>query len=728
MTENQTHYNTTASTTPDASAAEAPFFLTYDDAECAEWLVTHAHPDDPQSLARLSYSQVLARLCGFGDDLFLHTILRLATPSHAGLDILWTPAVLARMAAVPVATYDAVFLPCARHLGFAADAYWGDVQDSQRSESPQEAGAPDGGHAASMSPGAAMATLAAIEDDEQFCEELLDWVRANANCRVNPMVLEDASVIARLCALPDYHFTPTLIALAKPDCLGLDILYDERLLPRLARMRRGHLRGTFLPYAKHLQGFREHEFLRELRQASRELKAQRAATGTPVVISMDTVTRTPVTWLWWPYLAIGKLAMVDGDPGVGKSLLLTQIAAALSQSYPLPDQDGKVTFATGGPHTTVMLSTEDGLADTLKPRLDDAGADCSKVKVLTHWTDDNGDLHPFTFFDLPILRAVLEEYHPRLVIIDPIQAYLGGIDINRANETRPLLAALQQLAEEYACAIACIRHPAKAHQGGKALHRGLGSVDFSGAARTAMFVEQHPLSETKVLVAQSKSNIGPLGRTLIFSKEGGQFEWCGRSRLSAEMLAGSGRGPDPTAFLEAVMWLERRLQDGFPVKSTVLKDEAEEEGISFPTLRRAKKALRVESDKPQEEWYWTLPALRPIPPPTPLLSLASPDPLEHVPQHQAVSGETTAGNLRQPGEEEAPQPGEEGDIPPADVVENMEDVQETQEAQEAQETAEPPPTVPTLPMFCPRCHRRPTWLKRGDLHVCHNCKAPYRGR
>jgi hypothetical protein len=708
---------------PAADAAEMPtFFLTYDDPECADWLATD--PAGPQALA---LPPVMARLCALGDALFLHTVLRLALPAKAGLGLFFTPQVLARMAAVPQATYDTLFLPCARrHLGFAADAYWDRVQASQRQDSPPEDAAPEGGDAASLSPGSAMATLAAIADDEQFCEEFLDWVRANAHCRVNPMPLEDAAVIARLCTLPDHRFTPTLIALAKPDCLGLDILYDDRLLPRLARMRRGHLRGTFLPYARQLQGFLEGDFLRELRQTQREQKAHAGAHGTPVVISMDTVMRTPVTWLWWPYLAIGKLTMVDGDPGIGKSLLMTQIAAALSKSYPLPDQDGKTTFATGGPHVTVMLSTEDGLADTLKPRLEDAGADCSKVKVLTHWDDANGERHPFTFFDMPILEKVLEDYHPRLVIIDPIQAYLGGIDINRANETRPLLAALHQLAEQYQCAIACIRHPAKAHQGGKALHRGLGSVDFIGAARTGLFVEQHPLHETKVLVAQSKSNIGPLGRTLIFSKEGGQFEWCGRSRLSAEMLAGSGRGPDPAAFLEAVLWLERRLEDGLPVASTALREDAEEEGVSFPTLRRAKKALRVESHKPQEEWYWQLPGLRTIPQPTPLVSLASLEPLEHVQPHQAVSGETIvttddAGPVPCGcGHAHAP-----GDCTP-EVIENMEDVQETQETQEGEETEaleEPPPAF-TPPMFCPSCHRQVTWINRGTYFQCGRYHCP----
>ena len=86
---------------------------------------------------------------------------------------------------------------------------------------------------------------------------------------------------------------------------------------------------------------------------------------------MDTIKATPVTWLWWPYIALGKLTMLDGDPGIGKSLLMTQVAASLSQGHPLPDQDGIPAGGTGGAHTTVMLSTEDGLADTLKPRLEE---------------------------------------------------------------------------------------------------------------------------------------------------------------------------------------------------------------------------------------------------------------------------------------------------------------------------------------------------------------------
>jgi hypothetical protein len=722
---------------PDTAEAEAPFFLKYDDAECADWLAT-----DPEGPATLALPPVMARLCGFTDDLFLHTVLRLAMPTKAGLDLLFAPQVLARMAAVPQATYETIFLPCARHtLGFAADAYWDDVQASQQQDSPPEDAAPEGGDGASLSPGSAMATLAAIEDDETFCEELLDWVRANANCRVNPMVLEHASVIARLCALPDHRVTPTLIALAKPDCLGLDLLFDERLLPRLARMRRGHLRGTFLPYARQLQGFRESDFLRELHKEQQTLKASSAAAGAPVVLTMYTVERQPITWLWWPYIAVGKLAIFDGDPGTGKSLAVSNLAARLSQGDPLPDQEGRPTFPTGTKHATLLLAGEDGLADTLKGRLEDAGADCNHIHVLTGWTDSTGAEHLFSFQDMPILEKAIAQVQPRLVVIDPVQAYLGaGVDMHRANETRPLLEGLRRLAEQYQCAIVCIRHMAKAHQGGKAMLRGLGSVDFIGAARTGLLVEQHPTDPTKVLMAQTKSNIGPLGVTQVFSKANGQLEWCGTSRLTAEMLAGSGRGPDPYAFLDAVLWLEKRLEDGLPEAATDIgKDAEDEEGISFATLRRAKKALGVRSIKAgtdkhgKAHWDWQLPSMRVPPLPTPLLSLASLETLEHVQPHQAVSGAAQGANgfhapeslsdLRQPGEDEAPQPGEEGYVPPAEVIEKMEDVQETQEVHEEEKPAEAPPAF-RPPLFCPSCHRQVTWIKRGTYFQCGRYHCP----
>ncbi|MDQ3829346.1 MAG: AAA family ATPase, partial [Candidatus Tectomicrobia bacterium] len=327
----------------------------------------------------------------------------------------------------------------------------------------------------------------------------------------------------------------------------------------------------------------------------------------PQVVTMSDVVREPIRWLWWPYIAIAKICMLDGDPGIGKSLLMTQLAASLSRGLPLPDQQGQPRLKLPGPLTTLMLSTEDGLADTLKPRLEAAGADCSRIHVLTGWIGREDEWHAFTLQQLSVLETALQQHRPRLLIIDPIQAYLGDIDMHRANETRPLLAALARLAERYSCAIVCIRHPAKPGQGeGKAIHRGLGSIDFIGAARTALFCEQHPTDQDKALMAQSKSNIGRPGRTQMFSKSEGVFRWCGISRLTAELMAGSGHGPDRYAFLGVVCWLEGRLKPGIPEEAMKITEELQEDGYSNATIKRAKKALNITSTKGSQGWMWTL--------------------------------------------------------------------------------------------------------------------------
>jgi hypothetical protein len=203
-------------------------------------------------------------------------------------------------------------------------------------------------------------------------------------------------------------------------------------------------------------------------------------------------------------------------------------------------------------------------------------------------------------------------------VIDPIQAYLGKIDMHRSNETRPLMNALKAVAERYRCAIVCIRHPSKPGQGGgKAIHRGLGSVDLIGVARTGLFFEQHPTDITKALMCQSKSNIGRLGVTQVFSKDNGHFRWCGVSRISAELLGGSGRGPDPHALLGAMCWLEEHLQVETPTPSKQVEQEMEEAGYGHETVKRARRALGVISRRVGEAWYLTLPALPLTIPPLP---------------------------------------------------------------------------------------------------------------
>ena len=346
-----------------------------------------------------------------------------------------------------------------------------------------------------------------------------------------------------------------------------------------------------------------------------------------VVVTMSDVEEEPTHWLWWPYIALGTVCILDGDPGVGKTLLMTQLAASLSLGDPLPDQQGKPALPTGGPAPTLLLSIEDSLTRTLKKRLTTAGADCTQIHVLTAWNDGQGHEYVFTFDHLPFLEEALETYHPRLVVIDPVTAYMGKMDIHRANEVQALMAKLTRLAERADCAIVCIRHPAKPGQHiGKAIHRGLGSVGFIGSARTGLFAESHPTNPAKVLLGQSKSNMERCGRTQLFTKDKGQFQWCGVSRISAEMMAGSGRGPDPIAFLEALFWLEARLDDHLAWPATDLQEEAAAEGISHKVLLLASRRLQVvkrqqvldddSTEKRKTAWTWQIPPLPLLSPPT----------------------------------------------------------------------------------------------------------------
>jgi AAA domain-containing protein len=342
----------------------------------------------------------------------------------------------------------------------------------------------------------------------------------------------------------------------------------------------------------------------------------------PIVTSMDQVTGQPVHWLWWPYLPLGKLVLLDGDPGVGKSLFTLQLAAALSRGWPLPDQEGKTTLATGQPSTTILIAREDSLSDTVKPRLDAAGADASRVKVFHSYAGQDSQVHNFTFQDLALLERVMKEHEPRLVIIDPLQAYLGSrVDMSKSNQTRPYLEALGTLAERSGCTILVIRHFTKPGEGSaKAIHRGMGGMDFMGAARTGLGIEQHPCDPGKALLFQHKSNVGPLGRTQAFSKAEGRFEWCDVSRITAEDLAGSGRGPDPRTYLSCLCWLEHRLEGGLPWPAKDIETEAEQEGYKGHILFRAKKTLGVKGIRAgfgtAGSWTWLLPQLDLLPPPS----------------------------------------------------------------------------------------------------------------
>jgi DNA repair protein RadA/Sms len=254
------------------------------------------------------------------------------------------------------------------------------------------------------------------------------------------------------------------------------------------------------------------------------------------------------------------------------------LAAAVSQAHPLPGRDGRPVLSMEDPANVLMVAMEDHLAAVIIPRLKQCGANVSRITFLNEIKDKVGNTRPFTLADLPLLTAYLERVRPRFVYIDAIQAVLGGkVDINRANAVTALLAPLKKLAEQYDCAILCSRHPAKPGQHvAKVLYRGMGSQAFVGTVRSGLFVMEHPEDRAKSLLVPYKANAGDLGTTHIFSKAGGHFEWCGVTRISHEMLAGSGTpGPLPEQRLKACLWLEAKLKDGSLPASQLYK-EAEE--------------------------------------------------------------------------------------------------------------------------------------------------------
>jgi hypothetical protein len=336
-----------------------------------------------------------------------------------------------------------------------------------------------------------------------------------------------------------------------------------------------------------------------------------------VTVRLSDVEPEAVQWLWAPYIPLGKLTLLEGDPGLGKTWLALTIAASVTRGDPFPNEEG-VPRGHREPANVLYLSAEDGLADTLRPRLDAVGADVSRVIALTGWqaTDDNGEPieGAVTLGDKDVLEQVLNEYRPALVVVDPLQAYLGAsVDMHRANETRPLLSLLGQLAERYRCAVLAIRHLSKAPQG-RTIYRGLGTIDFAAAARSILLVAEHPENDQLRVIAHTKSSLAPAGKSLAYELRDNQLLWAGSVELSAEQLLAPRQSDDErSARDEAREFLLELLADGVvPVKE--VKRAARDAELSWRTIERAKGELGVTASRQGEtgnrgggQWVWSLP-------------------------------------------------------------------------------------------------------------------------
>ena len=297
------------------------------------------------------------------------------------------------------------------------------------------------------------------------------------------------------------------------------------------------------------------------------------------IIRMSDVELTPVEWLWKPYLPFGKLSVLQGNPGEGKTYFAMHLAAACTSGKLLPNMERMEPF------NVIYQTAEDGLGDTVKPRLIEAGADLDRVLVI-----DDSDVR-LTLSDERIEKAIVEN-NARLVIIDPIQAYLGAdVDMNRANEVRPIFMRLGQVAQRTGCAILLIGHLNKA-AGMQSLQRGLGSIDIAAAVRSVMFIGKLKHDPTMRILTHEKSSLAPPGVSLAFSlgDEGG-FRWVGEYDITADEMLSGIEPQRETKTQQAKDLICTLLAGGKQVLSEDIDKATLERGIPGRTVRDAKREL-----------------------------------------------------------------------------------------------------------------------------------------
>jgi putative DNA primase/helicase len=333
----------------------------------------------------------------------------------------------------------------------------------------------------------------------------------------------------------------------------------------------------------------------------------------------------PIDWLWPNRIAIGKLTLFAGDPGLGKSQLTVFLAAVVSTGDEWPCGEGRAKKGS-----IVLLSAEDDAADTIVPRLMGAGANLNRVHIVEAVKGDNrkGNTTRRMFHlqeDLVRLEALLSKLSDvRLVIIDPITAYLGGIDTHRNSDVRGVLGLVKEMAARCRVAVVAISHWNKSN-GGSALNRVTGSGAFVAAARSGYMVAKDPDddSDTRRLFVPMKNNLGALKNGLVYRVESrsvgndiptSAIFWESEkvTRSADEIMAANNPDGDRGARDEAADWLEELLVSG-PVDAKEVRSQSEAAGLSWTTVKRAKRRLGIKPERQSDDgsgkgkWVWRLP-------------------------------------------------------------------------------------------------------------------------
>ena len=309
------------------------------------------------------------------------------------------------------------------------------------------------------------------------------------------------------------------------------------------------------------------------------------------IINMDEVEIREVSWLWKPYISYGNITILKGEPGNGKTTLMLNLIAALTTGIKLPFSESQ-----NKPINIIYQTAEDSLAETIKPRLVAAKCDCSRVKVI-----DDSD-KALSFLDSRIEQA-LEETRARLIVLDPLQAFLGGrnCNMNLASEVRPLMKRLANIGEKYSCAILLVGHLNKG--AGTAGQRLLGSTDFHAAARSSLLLCRSSEDPQVRILAQDKNSLEKEGDTITFRIDEDGFTWGEKVEISADELLLGGYRENKVQVAEKL--LLDILKNG-EVEQKRVWNRAQSLGVSKRTLEQAKSNLKVKSKKSGKNWSWSL--------------------------------------------------------------------------------------------------------------------------
>src|SRR6516225_8896064 len=342
-----------------------------------------------------------------------------------------------------------------------------------------------------------------------------------------------------------------------------------------------------------------------------------------IVRRASEITPEPIDWLWPSRVAIGKQTMIVGEPGLGKSQLTAFMAAAITTGGQWPCNEGQAALGS-----VIILSAEDDAADTIRPRLDAAGADPTRILIVSAVQSDDGKgRRTFNLqADLDLLeQEITKARDVRLVIIDPISSYMGKTDSHKNSDVRGVLEPVGEMAARLRIAVVSVTHKSKG-KGNSAINSAIGSIGFTGVARSAFLVDKDPDDQDRRLFLQIKNNIAKdpgglafrIGQQLLPGDIIGSAIFWDSQRVSCtadQVLAANENASDRPAQTEAEDFLRDLLRDG-PRPAKDVEAEAKEAGISWRTVNRAKKTLGVVAERKAERgdglgrsgrWYWSLP-------------------------------------------------------------------------------------------------------------------------